>query len=206
MTKQRTFLIALLMTAAIGSQAHAGMSGTSARVSSRSPIPRPRRGSGSAAAGQAGGSGAAAAPRAGAPGTGGASLGKRQFRRHLVGHELAGLRACSPFGGGGRPRPHLGPRPERQRRSGRQCPHRRPRRRPLGDQHGPHVAHVRIRHLRSLERLHRHLDGAQGLGAGFNRPPSPPAPVTDAGFCRMQDRPGAGAAVRPCLRTADRET
>ena len=32
MTKQGTFLIALLTTAAIGSQAHAGMSGTSARV------------------------------------------------------------------------------------------------------------------------------------------------------------------------------
>ena len=32
MTKQGTFLIALLMTAAIGSQAQAGMSGTSARV------------------------------------------------------------------------------------------------------------------------------------------------------------------------------
>jgi hypothetical protein len=32
MTKQGTFLIALLMTAAIGSQAYAGMSGTSARV------------------------------------------------------------------------------------------------------------------------------------------------------------------------------
>jgi hypothetical protein len=32
MTKQGTFLIVLLMTAAIGSQAHAGMSGTSARV------------------------------------------------------------------------------------------------------------------------------------------------------------------------------
>ena len=32
MTKQGTFLVALLITAAIGSQAHAGMSGTSARV------------------------------------------------------------------------------------------------------------------------------------------------------------------------------
>lgn len=32
MTKQGSFLIALLMSAAIGSQAHAGMSGTSARV------------------------------------------------------------------------------------------------------------------------------------------------------------------------------
>jgi hypothetical protein len=190
MTKQGTFLIALLMTAAIGSQAHAGMSGTSARVE------------------QITNSEAQAAVQASQPQARPQQAGPQQ-RRAPARPEQAARPSGSSFDGiwsvTNSPGCGLAPRSAVEVIRGRiSGPGLSGKVDPSGSVRT--VAHVRIRHLRSLERLHRHLDSAQGLGAGFNRPPSPPAPVADAGFCRMQDRPGAGAAVRPCLRTADRET